>query len=95
MKNKTLGLFVLSILALTFVVGAVSAAFVVSPSSVSKTISSGTTSVSFDNILVNNDGLGGNYSLTWSGTTRLGVLVFPTLTPSIDGNNHSTSFSLH
>ncbi|MEK6741817.1 MAG: putative S-layer protein [Nanoarchaeota archaeon] len=94
MNTKQFGLFFVGVLALVFVMSAVSAVFELSPSSVSKTISSGTSSVSFD-ISVDNNGAGGNYSLTWSGTTSQGSLVFPTLTTSVNGTNQSTSFSVN
>ncbi|MFH1151783.1 MAG: hypothetical protein V1788_01520, partial [Nanoarchaeota archaeon] len=93
MKQKTFSLMALTILSLVMLVGFASAAFVLSPSSISKDISSGTTSTSFT-IYVDNDGVGGDYSLTWNGTTSQGVLVSPTLVTSLDGQNQSTSFSI-
>jgi len=92
-RNKTLSLLAMSIFAVVVLVGFASAAFQITPDTLSKTVKSGTTSVSFD-ISVDNDGAGGNYTLTWNGSTSEGTLVFPTLTTSTDGLNESTSFSI-
>src|SRR3989304_2185915 len=93
MSSKLFGLFVFAALAFVLVAGLASAAFTVTPSPLSTTIASGTTSVSLG-VSVNNDGAGGNYSLTWNGTTSQGTLVFPTLTQSTNGATQATSFSI-
>jgi hypothetical protein len=93
MNSKTFGLFAFAVFALVLVAGTASAAFTITPTTVSKNITTGIQSVSFS-ISINNDGAGGDYALTWDGSTSQGSLITPTLATSANNTNQSTSFSI-
>lgn len=93
-KNKAFSLLVFGVFAVVVLMSLTSAAFTVTPSTLTKNITSGTASATFD-ISVNNDGAGGDYALTWVGTTSEGTLVVPTLNTSTNNTNQSTTFSIN
>lgn len=92
-RSRLHGLFILTALTFILAIGFASAAFTITPTEVTQNITSGTTSASFA-ISVNNDGAGGDYALTWTGSSSQGTLNLPSLTTSTNGTNQSTSFSV-
>ncbi|TET29024.1 MAG: putative S-layer protein, partial [Candidatus Heimdallarchaeota archaeon] len=84
MKAKTFGLFALSIFALVFLMGAVSATLSFIPPQINQTILHDQTSTTFNFQL--NETSGNPFNLTWTRTSTTGILTLSTQPASITAN---------
>ena len=87
MKSKILGLFAFTILALVFLMSAVSAAVEFVPSTINQTIFHGQTSTTFSFQLNETSGIGGPFTLAWtSPVPTTGTLILSTSPTSINAS---------